>query len=101
MIISFERSGGFAGMIQRVDVDTDDLDASVQQELADLVAAADFFEIPLAQASPAGADRFNYVLTIESGDLSRTVTMSEAEIPDAWQPLIQRLNLLVREQRGR
>jgi hypothetical protein len=101
MIIQYERSGGFAGLIQRYEVDTADLEPDVQQELAALVDAADFFEAPLAQAAPQGADRFNYQLTIERGAQSRTVVLSESELPDAWQPLIYRLNLLAREQRRR
>lgn len=101
MIIHFERSGGFAGMIQQFEVDTGDLEPHVEQELDALVTAADFFETPLAQSAPQGADRFNYQLMIERGAQSRTVTLSESELPDAWQLLIQRLTLLARELRQR
>lgn len=101
MIIQYERSGGFTGMLQQFEIDTDDLDLDVRDELAALVEAADFFETPLAQAASQGADRFNYRLMIEQGEQSRTVALGEGEIPDHWQPLIQRLNLLAREQRGR
>ncbi len=101
MIIRVERSGGFAGMSQRAVIDTDRLDPQERQELLGLVESSGFFETKLDSASSqTGADRFHYSITIERGQQHRTVELGENDIPENWQPLIQRINSLARRFRG-
>jgi hypothetical protein len=103
MIIQVERSGGFAGIPLQSVIDISQLDPQERQEMQDLVNSSRFFDTPLPAASSqtAGADRFTYSLTIEEGAKKRTVNLNEADIPENWQPLIQRINLLARRSRGK
>jgi len=97
MRISFERTGGFAGMkLQRV-IDSKDLRPADAKQLAALLKRAHFFELPpeLECASP-GIDRFHYRLTIEDEEHVRTVEASDASVPEEMRPLIDLLTKLSR-----
>jgi hypothetical protein len=103
MIIRVERSGGFAGMSQRAVIDTDQLEPQERQELLGLVESSKFFDTHLDTGSSStqpGADRFHYTITIERGQQRRTVELGEGDIPENWQPLIQRINALARRFRS-
>lgn len=91
MRIHFERTGGFAGMRVTVTVDTESLSPEDALDLQEMVDAAGFFDLPAVITTPtAGADRFHYKLTVEE-KRQHTVEMGEAVVPEALQPLIQRL----------
>ncbi len=97
MRISFERTGGFAGMkLQRV-IDSKDLLPADAKQLAALLKRSRFFELPpeLRCASP-GIDRFHYRLTVEDDERVRTVEASEASVSDELRPLIELLTKLSR-----
>lgn len=101
MIIRMERSGGFAGIGLKAVIDTQQLEPQERQELIALVERSDFFETDLSStAGQTGADRFQYAITIEHGQQERSVELGESEIPEDWQPLIQRLNILARRFRS-
>ncbi|PKO22614.1 MAG: hypothetical protein CVU38_08495 [Chloroflexi bacterium HGW-Chloroflexi-1] len=92
MRITFERSGGFAGMRLRATVQTAALPAEEAREIEALVAAADFFNLPPILSAPRpGADRFQYEITVEDGARSHTVRVDEAAVPATLQPLLRRL----------
>ncbi len=65
MQITFERSGGFAGLITTTTVDTATLPASEANQLRLLVEAANFFQLPSTIAPGSQPDRFQYQLTIQ------------------------------------
>jgi hypothetical protein len=89
MRISFERSGGFAGMIMSTTVDTANLPANEASQLQQLVEVADFFNLATVISSPnAQYDRFQYRVTVEDNDKQHTVTVSESGIPATLAPLI-------------
>ncbi len=97
MRISFERTGGLAGMkLQRV-IDSKDLLPADAKRLAALLKRSRFFDLPpeLECASP-GMDRFHYRLTVENDEGTRTVEASDASIPDEMRPLIDWLSCLSR-----
>ena len=57
--------------------------------MTELVEAARFFELPAVMRSPApGADRFQYKISVETGELAHTVQVDEAAVPAELQPLI-------------
>ena len=89
-------------MTVRSVIDSDRLDVQEARELADLLESSNFFDADVgsSNAPAGGADRFHYSLTIEMGMQSRTVEVSEANIPDQWQRLIQRIDLLARRFRA-
>ena len=90
MRISFERSGGFAGIIMKTAVDEKDLAPDEAQKLRQLVEEADFFNSPekVVSRSPQ-PDRFQYELRLEEKGRQHTVTMSEEAMPAKLKPLIQ------------
>ena len=100
MRIEFERSGGFMGVRNVIQVDTTSLEPQEANELLALVESAGFFDLPehLASSTPA-ADTFQYRLTIERSEIRHTVMLTDSATPDSLQPLLQRLNLLARNRR--
>src|SRR5262245_19567938 len=89
MWISYERSGGLAGTSLTVTIDADTLSPEDARQLRELVDAADFFALPaVITATTPGADRFQYKLTVETGERRHTVEIHEAAAPAALQPLL-------------
>lgn len=90
MRISFERTGGFAGISRKKTVDTASIPANEADQLPSLVEAADFFNLPeKITASTTQPDRFQYKLTIEDEKREHTVTVSETALPGTLRPLIE------------
>jgi hypothetical protein len=87
--IRFERSGGFAGLRQTRSISSGELSAEEQKRLTDLVESARFFDLPaVLRSSTPQADRFQYKIGVETGQLKHTVQVDEAAVPDELQPLI-------------
>ncbi len=97
MRVSFERTGGFAGMkLQRV-IDSKDLLPADAKRLVALLNQSHFFELPPElKCASSGVDRFHYRLTVEDDERVRTVEASEASVPDEMRPLIDWLTRLSR-----
>ncbi|MBW4673062.1 MAG: hypothetical protein KME52_03155 [Desmonostoc geniculatum HA4340-LM1] len=90
MRISFERTGGFAGISKKTTVETAELPANEANTLKRLVEAADLFRLPEQITSPnPQSDRFQYKLTVEDNGRQHTVTVSEAALPGTLRPLIE------------
>ncbi len=96
MRVEFERSGGVAGIVRRVDLATEDLTAGAAAELQGLVVAADFFALPEQIVGDPVPDDFSYVITAETEDRSATVRTSDAHAPEPLRPLIDWLNRALR-----
>ncbi|OUL23652.1 hypothetical protein BV372_29710 [Nostoc sp. T09] len=97
MRISFERTGGFAGISKKTTVDTATLPPNEANELPRLVEAAGLFNLPEKITSPnPQVDRFQYKLTVEDQGKQHTVTVSEAALPGTLRPLIEWLNQVAR-----
>lgn len=93
MRISFERTGGFAGISKTKTVDTASLEANEANQLPQLLEVANFFNLPAnITASPTQPDRFQFRLTVEDEGKKHTVTVSEAALPGTLRPLIEWLN---------
>ena len=90
MRVSFERTGGFAGITKKTTVDTDTLPPNEASTLARLVEVADLFRLPeqITSLNPQ-SDRFQYKLIVEDNDKQHTVTVSEAALPGTLRPLIE------------
>jgi len=87
--ISFERSGGFAGIRTKTTVDEKDLGPDEAQKLRQLVEGADFFHLSkkIVSRSPR-PDRFQYELSLEESGRQHTVIMSEEALPVNLKPLV-------------
>ena len=93
MLITFERTGGFAGISRKTIVDSANLPPQEAQKLLLLVEVADLFRLPTQIcASNNQSDRFQYDLTVEDNGKRHTVTVSEAALPGTLRPLIEWLN---------
>jgi hypothetical protein len=100
MKIKLERSGGFTGIPLRANIDSDSLAAEESKALQEMVKSSGFFDLPAKiPPSAAGADRFNYKITIETEGQSHTVEFSEANTPAELAPLVQKVTLLARSAR--
>ena len=90
MRISFERSGGFAGITTKTVVDEKDLAPDEGQKLRQLVEGTDFFNLSkkIMPRSPR-PDHFQYELSLEESGRQHTVTMSEETLPEKLRPLIK------------
>lgn len=89
MRISFERSGGFAGITMKTAVDEKDLAPGEAQKLRQWVEETDFFNLPgkIISRSPQ-PDRFQYELKLEEKGRRNTVTVSEEAMPAKLKPLV-------------
>ena len=97
MRVSFERTGGFAGMRMTAALDSDSLSPDEQRDLRDMIETAGFFQLPKRIIAPTpGADRFIYRVTVEAEGQRHTVEMGEAAIPPPLRPLLERLTTAAR-----
>lgn len=101
MRVSFERTGGFAGMRVSATIDSEVLSPEEERKLRDMVEATDFFQLPPMLLTPTpGADRFVYRLTVESDGQRHTVEASDAAVPSSLRPLLEWLTGAARKRRG-
>ncbi len=100
MRIHFERSGGFTGMLIATTIDTGSLSSEEAQSLLQMIETARLFELPPKLTAPdSGADRFQYLLTVDEKDRHHTVEISESSVPEELWPLLNRLTELARTSR--
>ena len=89
MLISLERSGGFAGISKVIEIDSAKLSQNQAEQLLMLLETANFFNLPAYIADESKQrDRFQYTLTVKDKDKQHTVTVNESSIPETLKPLI-------------
>ncbi len=100
MKISYERTGGFAGMRVGLDLDLQHLPSDEAAALKDLVKAADFFHLTQATGPGAIPDGFQHAITVEedSGH-KRTILVGDSSVSDSLRPLLDDLTVRARSQR--
>ena len=97
MRIIFERSGGFTGIPMSATLDSDSLSPQDERQLRDMIETAGFFQPPsMIDSSGPGGDRFLYRLTVEIEGQEHAVGMSEAAVPPALRPLLERMTAAAR-----
>jgi hypothetical protein len=97
-----ERTGGFAGITIKTVADTSQLPDSEAQQLKQLVHDADFFALPETIVTKTlQPDRFEYVLTVEDGERSHTVTVGESAQPEAFRQLTDYIHRNLRPRKSR
>jgi hypothetical protein len=99
MRITFERTGGFAGVSVKTTIDTADLPSREATNLCQLVSSSDFFHLPqtMTPSQPA-PDRFLYKVIVEDSDREHTILVSEELISSSLRPLIERLTKAARKR---
>ncbi|MGR9117044.1 MAG: protealysin inhibitor emfourin [Gammaproteobacteria bacterium] len=96
--IIFERSGGFAGLRIKTEMDTGSLAIEQATAIHNMIQEAGFFDLPaVVAASKLGADRFQYNLTIEENGKRHSVVIHDNEtMPESLKPLLRHLTELAR-----
>ena len=90
MKVSFRQSGGFAGLIRGVDLDTAQMDADAAQELEALVSASGIVGHKKARTH-AGRDLVQYEIKIEQDEEISKRSFDDKTIPTDVQPLLKYL----------
>lgn len=101
MKISYQRTGGFAGMVMSFSIYTESLPPEEDEELKNLVAAADFFQLPAKiDSDTLVPDQFHYIITVETEVQQHTVKVGDAALPENLAILLNKLRLLSRTTRN-
>jgi hypothetical protein len=88
MRVTFERSGGFAGLMLTTSIESAALSEGEAMQLRQLVESAKFFQLPAEFPLSAQTDRFQYELTVDMDNQHHTVTVGEENVPETLRPLI-------------
>jgi len=97
--ITFERTGGFAGMHNVVNINPHDLSDEQAEALRELLDELDFDELPKqAMNNPSLPDQFTYHITVETKQGEHSLVTGDASAPEDMQELIQMLNRIARKQ---
>ena len=97
--ITFERTGGFAGMHNVVNINPRDLPEEQAKALLELLDELDFDELPEElKNNPSLPDQFTYKISVETRDGEHSVTTGDASAPEKVQELLQMLNRIARKQ---
>jgi hypothetical protein len=91
MKINFERSGGFAGLLTTLSVDTSSLPSEQAAQIQNMVEHANFFNPSSAPPPPKGgpADYYKYKITVETEDERKhTVECTDIAMQPSIKPLI-------------
>jgi hypothetical protein len=100
--ITFERTGGFAGMHNVVNINPRDLPEEQAKALLELLDDLDFNELPQQlMNNPSMPDQFTYKISVETKDGEHTVVTGDTAAPEKVQELLRMLNRIARQQARR
>jgi hypothetical protein len=88
--IRFARSGGFAGLTTRLELNPARLPSQERAEIEKLIHDSRFFDLR-AQPAPTAPDAFQYDLEIEDEGKSHHLIVGETAVPASLRPLIDKL----------
>jgi hypothetical protein len=88
--IYFERSGGFAGITQTLEIKSDTLSQENQDHLRTMINDSGFFSF-MEESNSGLPDQFNYVITIKNDQQEKTIRLGESAIPAKLMPLVDYL----------
>jgi hypothetical protein len=99
MRIDFESSGGlayFPGLAGKKTINGDQLPSDQAAELARLVTAANFFDLPsVIEAPPGAADYKEYTITVQEGARQHTVSFPETLDHPGLKALVNYIRLIL------
>ena len=94
--ITFERSGGFAGIRLTANFDLEQLEKDEAATLQKLLDDADFFHQPKINPSNPRPDEFQYNISVVTETMQNSVQVSENSAPSNLRPLLDHLSRLAR-----
>jgi len=87
--IWLQRSGGFAGMITEIEINSKDLDTYEAEQFTTMINRSDIFNLPEpVKNSIIMPDQFQYKITIQQDGRKRELDLSEENVPDHLRNLI-------------
>jgi hypothetical protein len=89
--IFFKRSGGFVGQSTRLQVDLNELPVDTARHLTQLIARAEFFNLPENFIVKFKPDEYQYTITVDTGMLCHTVRANDSTMPASLRPLVDQL----------
>jgi len=97
MEVSYERTGGFAGMRMAASFDLDELPEQDAENIRELLHQAHFHQLPEQILDQPGIpDQFTYKITVTDETIHHTVTTGDAAASAELRSLIDLLNGLAR-----
>ncbi len=100
MQISYERTGGFAGIRFHAIINTENLPFSEAETLLELIDKIDFFDLPEKMVTNDAPDSFCYFLSADDGQRTHSVEISSAAMTDEMYRLVNQLQRLARGMSG-
>ena len=112
ILISYQRSGGIAGLVDDLSIDNNghcilqrknlkqefDLTPGNLEQLGQAFEKADFFTLNREYLPDnIGADRIEYIVTYRTTDKEHTVRAMDGTFPDALAPVLSLLDQIVSE----
>ena len=97
--IQYERSGGFAGITFKADIQAETLPEPEMETIASLLEETHFMELPASLIDEASRpDQFIYTVTVETITQVHTVITGEESAPEKMQELLDLLQKIARQQ---
>ena len=97
--ITFERTGGFAGIRFAADFDLSSLPADQARTITGLLDDLDFANLPAAiRGNPKMADQFTYTVTVKAAKWQHTVVTGDTAAPEKLQQLLQILTQIAKRR---
>ena len=90
MKISFRQSGGFAGVIRGVELDSQDLPPEEAAALRSFVERSAPLGL-IEETDPRMRDPFTYEIAVETDEGSRLFTFDDGTVPEGMAPLLRTL----------
>ncbi|RPI93766.1 MAG: hypothetical protein EHM40_08720 [Chloroflexi bacterium] len=77
-----------------MNLDLDSIPGSDSQRIHNLIAEADFFEVPTLNDLRASPDEYQYTITVVAGNSLHTVHVTDTAMPEPLRPLVEELTEL-------
>ena len=91
--LRLRRTGGFAGIATEAAIDTAELPPGEAEPLLAALDEVDLASLASRRPPPPGPpDTFRYALDVERGGATHSVTLAEAEVPQALRPVLAALS---------
>lgn len=87
MKIRFRQTGGFAGLVKSIEIDSDEISTEESEFLQSLVDQSKFFNLS-GSVQHVMPDEEQYSITVETMARSRSIRTSKSAAPDDLRPLI-------------
>ncbi len=97
--VTYERTGGFAGMRLSADFEPEDLPEEQSCSLLELLDDMDFDELPeQLTGSSSMPDQFTYQITVRRESREHTVITGDESAPEKMQELIRLLDRIAKRK---